>query len=52
MSRFLEAVFVFGSALVGLGMSAGEGNPLQQMIAYLVHVTVAGWSGAVRVTLL
>ena len=52
MSRFLEAVFVFGSALVGFGLSASDGNAWQQMAAQLFHVVVAACSGMVQVTLL
>lgn len=52
MSRFLEAVFVLGCSLVGFGMSSSAGNAVQQIMAYAVHLVLAGCSGVFRVSLL
>jgi len=51
MSRFLEAVFVLGCSLVG-GMSSSAGSAVQQIMAYAVHLVLAGCSGVFRVSLL
>ena len=40
MSRFLEAVFVFGCSLVGFGMNVGGSQPVQSAVVRLVNFNV------------